>query len=119
MPKLKNNNLVLSLVIFLYILSLSIGFILDEDLSTGGSSRDFNLTWPVIVDFSNFKFNTITDYTRHVPLHYFFMSIIYKFIDNQNLLRLFYTILSLSLPLFIYLNLKKIYNYSNINLLLI
>ena len=119
MLKLKNNNLVLSLVIFFYILSLSIGFIVDEDLSTGGSSRDFDLTWPVIVDFSNFKFNTITDYTRHVPLHYLLMSIIYKFIDNQNLLRFFYLVLTLSLPFVMYLNLKKIYNYSNINLLLI
>ncbi len=119
MLKLKNNNIDLSLIIFLYILSLSIGLLIDEDLSTGGSSRDFFGTWPAIVDFSNNKFNTITEYTRHVPLHYFLMSIIYKFIDNQYSVRIIYVSFSLLLPFFLYLNLKKIYNYPNINLLLI
>ena len=119
MLKLKNNNLDLILIIIIYILSLSIGLFINEDLSTGGSSRDFHGTWPAIVDFSNNKFNTITEYTRHVPLHYFLMSIIYKFIDNQYFVRIIYATFSLLLPFFLYLNLKKIYNYPNINLLLI
>ena len=98
MLKLKNNNLDLILIIIIYILSLSIGLLINEDLSTGGSSRDFFGTWPAIVDFSNNKFNTISEYTRHVPLHYFLMSMIYKFIDNQYFVRVIYASFSLLLP---------------------
>ena len=102
MLRLKKNNLDLILIIIIYILSLFIGLFINEDLSTGGSSRDFYLTWPAIVDFSNNKFDTITEYTRHVPLHYFLMSIIYKFIDNQYFVRIIYTTFSLSLPFFVF-----------------
>ncbi len=119
MPKLKNNNLVFVTITFLYICSILIGFYLNEDLSTNGSSRDFYQTWPVIADFSNYKFNTITEYTQHVPLHYILLSFIYKFLDNEQYLRISYCILSLSLPMFLFLNLKKIYNHPNINLLLV
>lgn len=119
MLKSENNNVVFSLIIFLYILSLFIGFSINEDLSTGGSNWDFNQTWPVVVDFSNNDFNTITEYTRHVPLHYFVLSLVYKFLDNQFYIRVLYTIFSLSLPFFLFLNLKKIYSYPNINLLLV
>ena len=119
MLNLKNNNLVLVLIIFLYIISLYIGFYLGEDLSTGGSNWDFNQTWPVVVDFSNNVFNTITQYTRHVPLHYFVLSLIYKILDSQFYVRIFFSIFVLLLPLFLFLNLKKIYNYPKINLLLV
>ena len=48
------------------------------------------------------------------------MSMIYKFIDNQYFVRIIYLFFFItSLPIFLYLNLKKIYNYTNINLLLI
>ena len=119
MLKLKNNNLVFATIIFLYICSLSIGFYINEDLSTNGSSRDFYQTWPVILDFSKYKFDTITEYTQHVPLHYIILSFIYKVLDNEQYVRLSYCILSLSLPIFLFLNLKKIYDYPKINLLLI
>ena len=87
MLKSENNNVVFDLIIFLYILSLFIGFSINEDLSTGGSNWDFNQTWPVVVDFANNDFNTITQYTRHVPLHYFVLSFSYKFLDNQFYIR--------------------------------
>ena len=99
MLRLKKNNLDLILIIIIYILSLFIGLFINEDLSTGGSSRDFYLTWPAIVDFSNNKFDTITEYTRHVPL-IILMSIIYKFIDNQYFVRIIYATFLLSLPFF-------------------
>ena len=65
MLNLKNNNLVLVLIIFLYIISLYIGFYLGEDLSTGGSNWDFNQTWPVVVDFSNNILDLISIHTEY------------------------------------------------------
>ena len=53
---MKNLNLKeITLITLLPILSLIIGFICGEDLSTGGSELDFNETFPAVVDFANNK----------------------------------------------------------------
>ena len=68
-------NKKLYILILIPIISLILGFALGEDLSTGGSKIDFIRTLPVIIDFSNFEYNKINEYTRHAPFHYFLLSI--------------------------------------------
>ena len=44
----------LYILILLPAVLLIIGFLLNEDLSTGGSKLDFVRTTPIIIDFANF-----------------------------------------------------------------
>jgi hypothetical protein len=57
------NRKSLFLLIILPIISLFFGFIYDEDLSTGGAKWDFNLTWPVVENFTNLIFTNTGEYT--------------------------------------------------------
>jgi len=55
--KIINQNCMLALIFVLIpVASLFAGFFFDEDLSTGGSRWDFDTTWTVVVDYSNFNF---------------------------------------------------------------
>ena len=105
--------LAIILTIFFY------GFLKNEDLSSGGAHFDFNLTWPVVIDFSNLNFLSSHEYTRHFPLHYFVLSFVYNIFGNQDSVRIFYLFFSLLLPLFVYLNLSILYRLPNINLLVL
>tara|TARA_B110000114_G_scaffold175863_1_gene205850 strand:- start:813 stop:2018 length:1206 start_codon:yes stop_codon:yes gene_type:complete len=101
------------------ILSLYYGFLSGEDLSTGGSKIDFYKTFPAVTDFSNLIFNTTHEHTRHFPFHYFILSIPHYFFDDIYITRVFYLLFSLILPLFVYLNLCKIYPNAKTNNLII
>ena len=103
------NNIILIFLAIIPILSLLIGFFLNEDLSTGGSKWDFDLTWPIVINYSNLNFST--DITRHMPLHYALLSLANVSFNDQNLVKIFYLFFSFLLPIFLYLNLTKIYNY--------
>ena len=115
---IKKNILILLLAIIPVILII-IGFILNEDLSTGGAFHDFNLTWKIIIDYTNFGFmdNGEEVTTRHMPLHYFLLTSFYVILKDQYLVRLFYFFFSFLLPIFLYLNLAKIYNVNKLLLI--
>ena len=108
MKKHIKNNITLIFLVVIPILSLFIGFLLNEDLSTGGAKWDFDLTWPIVINYSNLNFST--DITRHMPLHYVLLSLINVTFNDQNLVKIFYLFFSFLLPIFLYLNLSKIYN---------
>ena len=108
----------LYILILLPVALLLLGFFLNEDLSTGGSKLDFIRTTPIVIDFANFKYDKINQLTRHAPLHYILISIPYYFFNNVYFVKIFYLGFSLLFPFFLYLNLKEIYNYKKINLLL-
>jgi hypothetical protein len=110
------NNAFLILLIIIPVVSFFVGFILNEDLSTGGTTYDFNLTWPIILDYSNLNFFGAKGHipTVHMPLHYGLLSAAYAVFDNQYAVRLFYFFFSLLLPVFLYLNLTKIYNQNKL-----
>ena len=116
--KLFKNRLLLLLLLILPIISLFLGFINDEDLSTGGAEWDFNLTWPVVENFTNLIFTNVNEYTRHFPLHYFLLSLINNIFQDSEKVRLFYVFFSLLLPIFLFLNLRKIYNCDKVNILI-
>lgn len=123
MNKLNQNFILIFLFVFLPVLSLLIGFHLGEDLSTGGSKWDFNVTWPVVVDYSNFNIldaKTLNGKEpRHFPFHYFILSFFYKIFNQQDLVRLTYLFFSLLMPIFLYLNLTKIYNCRKLVILIL
>jgi len=123
MSKINQNHILALIFVLIPVLTLFAGFYLNEDLSTGGSRYDFNLTWPLIVDYSNFNFldARLKDgaIPRHLPLHYFILSIVYKIFNDQNFVRLLYLFFSLLLPIFLYLNLIKIYNCKKIFVLIV
>ena len=54
--ELSKNRLLLLLLLILPIISLFLGFIFDEDLSTGGAEWDFNQTWRDVENFKNLIF---------------------------------------------------------------
>ena len=113
------NNIFLILLAIIPIVSLIIGFVSNEDLSTGGAKYDFNLTWPIIVEYSNFNFLGADGHipTVHMPLHYGLLSLVYKILGDQHHVRIFYLLFSLLLPTFLYLNLTKIYNQNKLMLI--
>jgi len=78
------------ILILIPTLSLFFGFLLQEDLSTGGAKIDFTRTFPAVIDFSNFIFNTTHQYTRHFPLHYLILSIPHLIFNNIFFTKLFY-----------------------------
>ena len=109
----------ITILILIPVLSLFFGFLSGEDLSTGGSKNDFYKTFPAVTDFSNFIFNSTHMHTRHFPFHYLVLSIPYSIFNDVYIARIIYLIFSLTLPLFVYLNLCRIYDNSRINNLLI
>ena len=106
------------LLLLIPLASLFLGFIFNEDLSTGGASWDFGLTWPVVQNYSNFNFSGADQFTRHMPLHFFLLSHVNNILNDPYYVRVFYLLFSLLLPTFIYLNLTKIYDFDKVTLLI-
>ena len=115
-------NLIISKKIILALiplLSLYFGFLFDEDLSTGGGKLDFYSTIPAVIDLSDFVFINFYEHTRHFPLHYLIISIPYYIFSDVYAVRTVYLLFSLLLPVFVYLNISKIYKVPRINCLII
>ena len=108
-----------TILIVIPILSLILAFLIQEDLSTGGSRNDFIRTFPTVIDLSNFIFDRTNEYTRHFPLHYYLLSIPQLIFDNIFITKLIYFCFSFSFPYLIYLNIAKIYPKEKFNALLI
>jgi len=115
---LNKKSIFLLIIISIPLITLFLGFTLNEDLSTGGSRWDFNLTWPVVVNYSNFNFFGADQFTRHMPLHYALLALLNIIFNDPYSVRLIYLFFSLLLPIFLYLNLSKIYAYDKITLLI-
>jgi len=107
------------ILVLIPILSLYFGFLFDEDLSTGGSEKDFHRTFAAVEDFSDFIYNTTYQYTRHFPFHYLFLSIPHIFFNDTYATRVVYLLFSLTFPFFVYLNLCKFYESHKINNLIL
>ncbi len=116
-----NNKIKISSILIYFFISLSlfVELYLDIDLSSGGSSGDFKNTFPIVINLLNLSVDGWSDYTRHFPLHYFLLSIIYRFFQDEYLVRLIYVIMLQFIPLLIFYNLKYIYKKIDINKLLI
>lgn len=101
------------------IISLILGFSFNEDLSSGGSRHDYYLTLNVIKNLANFSLADYSEYTRHFPLHYFLLAILYNLFNNDLFLRIIYLFFSSLFPIFLFLNLNLISKLNTKNILLI
>ena len=110
--------LILSLFAF-SIFSFILGFSFNEDLSSGGSRYDFYLTLNVIKNLANFSLVDYSEYTRHFPLHYILLAVLYNLFNNDLVLRIIYLIFSSLLPIFLFLNLNLVSKLNRTNILLI
>ena len=119
MIKIDKNLFKILIFTLVPITSLLLGFKFNEDLSAGGSVYDFNLTWPVVIKYSNLEFTGTNEFTRHMPFHYGLLAILNYIFNEQNFVRLIYLFFSLSLPFLLYLNLSQIYKNNKLNLIII
>tara|TARA_B100000029_G_scaffold509528_1_gene598957 strand:- start:2710 stop:3963 length:1254 start_codon:yes stop_codon:yes gene_type:complete len=94
-------------------LSLLVGFYLNEDASAGGASADFYETWGHVLALKENLFIDGTEWSMHFPLHHIILSRLNFLIEDRYLLRLFFCIISISVPFLFYLNLKL--KFSNID----
>ena len=99
-------------------LSLFIGFLFNEDASGGGNSKDFFMTWPYVEELKKNIFINPSEWTVHFPLHYILLSKLNIFINNKDVLRFFFTCISIFIPLIFYECLKIKFKSINLNLLL-
>ncbi len=104
---IKKNFITIGLIIFiLFSLSLILGLYLNEDASGLGTSNDFKSTWPYVLSLKNNYIIDGSEWTRLLPLHYIFLSLLQENLNDIFLVRLFFVFISLLIPFLFYLNLK-------------
>ena len=91
---------------FLFSLSLLFGFFFNEDASGTGTSNDFKNTWDYIVLLKDNYLIDSSEWTRLLPLHYIFLSLLYQIFENEFLVRLFFCFSSIFIPFLFYKNLR-------------
>ena len=112
------NQIIFGKITFIILsISLLIGFYFNEG-SSGGSQGDFFLTWGYNIALQENILINPTSWTVHFPLHHIILSRLIYLIEDQNSLRLFLCIISISVPLLFYYNLKIKFNNIDKNILL-
>ena len=109
MQKLINEKNYYRVGIILYILfsiSIFLGLLINEDASGKGTSNDFKNTWEYVLLLEENYFIDSSKWTRLLPFHYIFLSILYSLLGSEFLVRMLFCILSLSIPLIFYKNLR-------------
>ena len=98
----------------IFYFSLLIGFLFGEN-STGGAIIDYMGQKNVSIDFSNNFKNTLLNYesyaTRHSPVLIFLLSGFEYLNLSDNIIRLIYLHLCLSLPVIFYFSIKEKYKF--------
>ena len=97
-------------LIFSISLFLELYFNIDS-AGSGGFKLDFRTTWPLVED----PFNFSTKLDIKFPLHYYIAAVIYKIVNDKEILRFVYCVLSLPIPYLFFLCLKIKFNKININ----
>ena len=120
MISINKKNLISTAAVLVSLILIFFGFFSNEDLSTGGSSWDFNLTWPIVEEYTNFNFDSEKHkITRHVPFNYIILSFFNYFANDKETVRFAYFLFSLLLPYFLYLNLNQLYIVKKSNILIV
>ena len=100
---------------FLYlVLGISLFIDLYYNIDTAGSGgfiKDFETTWPLVENPLAFSTNLDIKF----PLHYYIAAIIYKIVNDKEILRLIYCILALPIPYLFFICLKIKFKKININ----
>ena len=85
-------------LIFSISLFLELYFNIDS-AGSGGFKLDFRTTWPLVED----PFNFSTKLDIKFPLHYYIAAVIYKIVNDKEILRFVYCVLSLPIPYLFFL----------------
>jgi hypothetical protein len=98
----KINNLNI-LIYFICSISLFLEFYFNIDSAgSGGFKTDFRTTWPLVEDPLNFS----TKFDIKFPLHYYLAGIIYYIVNDKEILRFIFILISLPIPYLFFLCLK-------------
>ncbi len=97
-------------LIFSASLFLELYFDIDS-AGSGGFKTDFRTTWPLVLDPLNFN----TEFDIKFPLHYYIAAIIFKIVNDKEILRVVYCLLSLFIPYLFFLCLKIKFKTIKIN----
>lgn len=109
-----NNSSIGKFSFLLLSLSLIIGFYFNEISSGTGAKADFYNYWPLVLALKENFYVPPSDYgTLHLPLHYMILARLNFIITDEYFLRLFFCLISISVPLLFYLNLKTKFEYEN------
>ena len=110
------------IIFVLSIFLLFLSFYLNEDGSGGGARGDFEVTYGFILALQENLLADPKDWTLvHTPLHFIILSFVTRLISNTDLLRLFFCIFSLSLPIIFFSSIliSKIENVLRSNVLIL
>lgn len=91
-----NISLTNQFIFLVLIISMFLGLYFGEDTGGGGSIGDYHQTWPIIqnpFDINNLKIEF------KFPLHYYIGALIYSITNSEIGYKIFYVLLSLSLPI--------------------
>ena len=91
---------------FLFSLSLFFGLFFNEDASGTGTSNDFKNTWEYVVLLKDNYIIDSSEWTRLLPLHYIFLSFLYKIFENEFSVRLIFCFIAILIPFLFYKNLR-------------
>lgn len=94
------------LICILFVISLLIGFFYKEAISGAGAKIDFYSTWNYVLALEKNIFVDPTKWTIHTPLHYLILLNLNKIFNNQEVVRFTMSIISISIPILFYYNLK-------------
>ena len=108
---MKINNLN---IFFYFIFSISLFFDLFFNIDSAGSGGfiiDYNSTWPLVENPLAYKANLDFKF----PLHYYIASIIYKIVNDKEIVRFVYCLLAIPIPYLFFLCLKVKFKKINLN----
>ena len=85
---------------FILALSLFVDLYFDIDSAgSGGFIADFKSTWPIVENPLGYK--AVND--MKFPLHYYIAGVIYNIVNDKEILRIIYCIISLTIPYLFYM----------------
>ena len=77
----------------LFSISIFLGLLINEDSSGKGTSNDFKNTWEYVILLKEDYFIDSSKWTRLLPFHYIFLSILYEFLGSEFSVRILFCIL--------------------------
>lgn len=99
---------------FYFIFSISLFFDLFFNIDSAGSGGfivDYNSTWPLVENPLAYKANLDFKF----PLHYYIASLIYKIVNDKEIVRFVYCLLAIPIPYLFFLCLKVKFKKINLN----
>ena len=100
MKKLKTSNIIIYILLSS---SLFFGFLMNEDLSGGGSQTDFKITWSYVLGLKGDLISYYKNWSHiHLPLHYIIVSFFSKLFGGPDSIRFIFCLIGILIPILFY-----------------